>query len=354
MRGLYTERVVAGKIPFGLLVGEILDWYGREAVSVQARETAPALEADAPDEDGTAFLAESGAEESPDVPETEGQDVLAEQFCDDGEGEINRYNVYKITTGEKHFVLKQSDEEEIGVYERFLKGRGLPVPEYYGSARWGGKQWILIEYVPGTDLREYTEDMAISCAESLSRIANRYWQEDEAEFIQKRQDDRFERYWKRIGKRAECLKEEPLLEAAYNRFLERQLTCPRTLSNGDFLQFNAIYQDGKVRLVDWAFGGIMPYSLDIARMISHGTEDRQTFPFYMTRAHKRLFVERTYELLEHKPPYERYLEDIRLAVLNEYIEFIECELLDKARDRDGVFDYYYAHALALAQEVCRK
>lgn len=33
----------------------------------------------------------------------------------------------------------------------------------------------------------------------------------------------------------------------------------------------------------------MPYSLDIARFIAHGTEDRATFPFYMTDGQKKLF-----------------------------------------------------------------
>ncbi len=393
MRGLYTEKVVSGKIPFGQLVSEILDAGTGESVSSQIRETAQGSESNVRAAEACGQSPESNVRaaeacgqspesnvpavevrgqspesnvpaveargQSPEVNalaaaddlEAECPEVLAEQFCDDGEGEVNQYNVYKITTREKCYVLKKSDQAEIGIYEHFLKGQGLPVPDYFGSARWGGKQWILIEYIPGTDLREYSSDMAFSCAESLSRIANRYWQEDEADFIRKRQDDRFERYWKRINKRAECLKEEPVLKAAYDIFLERQLTCPRTLSNGDFLQFNAIFRDGKVTLVDWAFGGIMPYALDIARMIAHGTENRQTFPFYMTRAHKELFVERTYELLEHKPSYERYLADIRLAVLNEYIEFIESDLLDSSQVRDEVFDYYYAHALALAQEL---
>lgn len=373
MQGLYTEKVAPGKIPFGRLVREILEPGAGEAVSSRIREIGPTQDAygrtsdvrepirkaDATDADEAAFLlgqiretdSESRAEESTDAPETENTDILAERFCDDGEGEVNRYNVYKITTEGKCYVLKKSDEAEIGVYERFLKGQGLPAPDYFGSARWGGKRWILIEYVPGTDLRDYTSDMALPCAESISRIANRYWQEDEAAFVRKKRDDRFERYWKRINKRAECLKGEPVLKEAYDRFLERQLTCPRTLSNGDFLQFNAIFRDGKVTLVDWAFGGIMPYSLDIARMIAHGTEDRRTFPFYMTRAHKELFVERTYELLEHKPPHERYLADVRLAVLNEYIEFIESDLLDTSRARDQVFDYYYAGARKLAEEI---
>lgn len=339
MRGLYTERIVSGKIPFGQLVREILSHGYRESlvqedsgasVPRQARKTDP----------------EGGAGRFP--------DILAEQFCDDGEGETNHYNVYKITAEGKCYVLKKSDDTEIGVYKRFLKGQGLPAPDYFGSARWGGSPWILIEYVPGTDLRDYTPDMAIACAESISRIMNRYWQGDEAEFAQGRRDGRFDRYWKRINKRAECLKEEPVLKAAYDCFLERQLTCPRTLSNGDFLQFNAIFRDGKVTLVDWAFGGIMPYSLDIARMIAHGTEDRRTFPFYMTRAHKEQFVHRTYELLERRPEYDRYLADIRLAVVNEYVEFIESSLLDKSQARDEVFDYYYTHALALAAEILRE
>ena len=236
MRGLYTEKVAPGKIPFGRLVREILEPGAGEAVSSRIREIDPTQDAygrtsdvrepirkaDATDADEAAFLlgqiretdSESRAEESTDAPETENTDILAERFCDDGEGEVNRYNVYKITTEGKCYVLKKSDEAEIGVYERFLKGQGLPAPDYFGSARWGGKRWILIEYVPGTDLRDYTSDMALPCAESISRIANRYWQEDEAAFVRKKRDDRFERYWKRINKRAECLKGEPVLKEA--------------------------------------------------------------------------------------------------------------------------------------------
>ena len=354
MRGLYTEKVTSEKIPFGQLVSEILQHSGESFASGRIRETGP------DGRDNLDYRVDPDSPDSPDKPgaggadrvdRTDEMDVLAEQFCDNGEGEVNRYNVYKITAHGETYVLKKSDEAEIGVYERFLSGRGLPVPDYFGSARWGGKRWILLEYVEGPDLRDYTPDMEEACSESISRIANLNWQEDEAEFVQKRQDDRFERYWKRINRRAECLEEEPELRAAYDCFLRRQLTCPRTLSNGDFLQFNAILREGKVTLVDWAFGGIMPYSLDIARMIAHGTEDRRTFPFYMTEAHKGLFVRRTYELLERKPDYERYLADIRLAVLNEYIEFIESELLDKSQARDEVFDYYYSQALALAKSV---
>lgn len=57
------------------------------------------------------------------------------------------------------------------------------------------------------------------------------------------------------------------------------------------------------------------------------------------------------ELLEHKPAYERYLEDIRLAVLNEYVEYIEYNLNEPMQERDAVFGYYYPHAVELAKEI---
>ncbi len=50
---------------------------------------------------------------------------------------------------------------------------------------------------------------------------------------------------------------------------------------GIFLQFNAVRHNNKVVIMDWGFGGIMPYSLDIARFIAHAIEDKATFPFYM-------------------------------------------------------------------------
>ena len=82
---------------------------------------------------------ESRAEESTDAPETENTDILAERFCDDGEGEVNRYNVYKITTEGKCYVLKKSDEAEIGVYERFLK-RKSPLESVLGQVSWRSRK----------------------------------------------------------------------------------------------------------------------------------------------------------------------------------------------------------------------
>lgn len=266
------------------------------------------------------------------------------QFCDDSGGGLRRYNVYKVAVNGQEQVLKRSERREIDVYRSYLAGRGFHVPEFYGYAMYDGHPWILLEYVAGPDLRDFTDGIALAAADSVTAVMNAYWESGQ-------EDGRFETYWERIGQRAQCLAGEPEIRKAYEQFLERQRSCPRTLCSGDFLQFNAIDRGGEVFMIDWAFGGIMPYSLDVARMIAHGSEDRRAFPFYMTDRHRELYVQAVYEKLVRKPDWQRYLLDVRLAVLNEFVEFIEWELNHPSEERDQVFDFYYSRAKALAREL---
>ena len=254
--------------------------------------------------------------------------------------------MYKISFENQSHILKKSNDYEIEVYENILRDKGQPVPEYLGSITEGKQQWILLQYIAGEDLRKFNEEMVVGCADSLAQIFNLYWQEDE--FAEKKLDNRFERYWTRINKRAKCLKNEEKLAEAYQIFLDRQLECPRTLCNGDFLQFNAINNNGRIILIDWAFAGIMPYSLDLARLITHGSERYFPFPFYMTDEYRKIFIKGVYERLAYKPDYKQYVWDIILSCLNECIEFIESELKDITRERDEVFNYYYEKADKLA------
>lgn len=281
-------------------------------------------------------------------------EVCVERIHDKGDSHDRAYNVYKITSGEQTHILKKSDENEIAVYEKFLADKDLPVPRLEGWACVDKTMWILIEYIAGPDLRMFNKDMALGCADSLSRIFNMYWQNDS--FEENKLDNRFERYWKRINKRAECLKQEPKLASAYRIFLDRQLVCPRTLCNGDFLQCNAINSDDGIVLVDWAFAGIMPYSLDIARLIAHGSERFFPFAFYMTDEYRKIFMKGVYDKLLDKPDYKQFVWDVILSCLNECIEFIESELNDGAIERDEVFTYYYNSAGVLADIIlnCRE
>lgn len=43
----------------------------------------------------------------------------------------------------------------------------------------------------------------------------------------------------------------------------------------------------------------------------------------MTDEQKKIFINSVYEKLYKKPEYSQYVQDIKLAVLNEYIEFVK-------------------------------
>ncbi|MCR5756276.1 MAG: hypothetical protein K6G30_15865 [Acetatifactor sp.] len=266
--------------------------------------------------------------------------VKVEQICErygEADEDVRHYDAYVIVLPDKTCILKKTNERERFNYEHFLSNNTFAVPDFYGSIKDGDNIWILVENVTGCDLRDMTDEITLKAAESLYNIQNHFWGSSE-------QDGRFEIYLDRINRRADYVKNhKPELYDTYHLFVERQSTCPRTLSNGDLLQFNAIWTGEAVKIIDWGFGGIMPYSLDIARFLAHATENRATFPFYMTDTQKLLFLDTMYENLTQKPAREQFLRDINLALLNECVEFVEAD-----EDEDG---WYYEHALALAKKI---
>lgn len=276
--------------------------------------------------------------------------IIIKCFCDVlGEGEERRiYSVYRIDVESETFVLKKTEENEVFIYETFLEGKNLSVPKMFGHTVEDEAHWILIEYVRGEDLKKFSERIALNSADSLSKIFNMYWMEER--FDEFKLDERFDRYYGRITKRAECLKNDDKLAQAYKIFLKRQLTCPRTLCNGDLMQVNGIDNEARVVIIDWSFAGIMPYSLDIARLIAHGAEKDD--PLYMTDELRTLFTSSLYHKLNKTAlTYDQYCMDIKLAMLNECIEFIEYNLNNPGEKRGHYYDYYFNRANKLAGEI---
>lgn len=275
--------------------------------------------------------------------------VTAERFCDDDGDYRRRYNVYKITADGRARVLKKSDRREITLYRDFLRGKGFAVPEYLGGAEREGESWLLLEYIDGPDLRRFTPEMALAGAETLARIQNAYWDAPV-------DGGRFRRYRERVDRRARCLENYPELAAAYRQFLARQEDCPRTLCSGDCLPCNGIFRDGRVWLLDWAFGGVLPYALDAARLIAHGAETREpySFPFYMDTELRKTFLRAHYGRLERKPDWDQYIRDVRLAALNEYVEFLEPLINDPEVGREEIErSFYYRRARETAESLSR-
>ena len=141
-------------------------------------------------------------------------------------------------------------------------------------------------------MRDMTDETTEKAAETLSKIQSYFWTPSMDKAPENEVEQRFVEYWKRVLRRASSVVDDPILRKAYQMFLDRQLICPCTMSNGDFLQWNVIYDGENVVMIDWGFGGMMPYSLDIARFLAHATETRSAFPFYMNNAQKELFLDR--------------------------------------------------------------
>ena len=59
-----------------------------------------------------------------------------------------------------------------------------------------------------------------------------------------------------------------------------------------------------------------------------------------------------YERLEHKPDWEQYLQDIKLAALNEYAEFLEVQINDPETSREELeAGFYYRRAVETAKAI---
>ena len=267
------------------------------------------------------------------------------RFFDDEvyDGEEKGYNVYKLISANGVFVLKkfENDEDLLGEVKHYGLLCGLPVPPLLGVSDSG----ILLGFVDGEDLKRPTGAGVLAAAESLCAVMNAYPMGREYE------RDRYETYLRRLERRAKALTREPELARAFSAFLGRQREIPLTLSNGDLLPLNVLYDGRRAVIIDWGFGGFMPYALDIARFYSHGQTLGSATPFYMTDAQKELFKNAVYGGLSVKPPRETYERDLLLAELNECVEILEYYLNDPSAERGAVFQYYYPHALALARTI---
>lgn len=67
---------------------------------------------------------------------------------------------------------------------------------------------------------------------------------------------------------------------------------------------------------------------------------------------RKVFVQAQYERLRQKPDWDRYIMDIKLASLNEYVEFLEEDLNDPEVSREEIEGgIYYRRARKLAEII---
>lgn len=82
--------------------------------------------------------------------------------------DVRYYGVYEVDSNLGKKILKQTEIREMFNYETFLFGKNYSVPKYYGKYIEKDIVWILIENVTGDDLRNMTDELAISSANCLA------------------------------------------------------------------------------------------------------------------------------------------------------------------------------------------
>ena len=268
----------------------------------------------------------------------------AYRFCDDFADIHKRYDVFKIVYSGGAAILKLYDEApeayecEKKTYQSFPEG--APVPQVLGFA----DGFMLSEFIPGDDLKEVTDETAAAAGRSVAEIMNA--------FPMDREYDRTEADKLIAGRkrRAEFLQNEPLLREAYAAYLDRLKDMPLTMENGDFLPINCIYNGERVYIIDWEFGGFLPYALDIARFMAHSGEGKE-YTYRMTDKQKQIFMDTIYENLLVKPARGTFDRDVQMALLDELIIILKRYLTDLTVPREAEIEMYYSRACAIAKKL---
>ena len=267
----------------------------------------------------------------------------ADRFCDDFADEHKRYDVFKIVHPRGVYVLKHFDRPdrcaaEQAIYALFRAD--LPVPRLIGFSG----DSMVTEFIEGNDLKEMTDGSVSRAAASVAEIMNAFPPGSGYDRTVAEKEIAYR------AKRLACLEGEPLLHRAYTLFLDRMKEMPLTLANGDLVPINCIDDGKRVYLIDWEYGGFMPYALDVGRFLAHSGE-HAVYPYRMNDTQKTLFCDRIYEALHEKPDRSVFNRDVRLAVLDEWIMVLQFYFRDPSVPKDETFFVYSENAKALAKEL---
>lgn len=267
------------------------------------------------------------------------ENVTWEPFLNEEDGEA--YSVWKVTAGDKVYVLKQAKEYEAQVYATFLSGSTSFAPELYATTEHKGNTFLFMEYIPGEDLRFCTREKLTKALDALISMQKAWWEkpgyEDAAFSMDKARPGRIRR-GQDLG--------DPELQTHYGEYLARWEKLPKTLCHEDLLPFNVQIGEEKAVLIDWEMAGMQPYLSSFARLIAHGKEQEDAF-FHMRETDRAFAIEYYYEHLagEQGIPYDTYRIDLDYFLLYEYCEWIMLGIRygDTTSER-------YCRYLALAKE----
>ena len=270
--------------------------------------------------------------------------IRAEQIspflCDEDGSE---YAVWLVDTDARKCVLKRAKGNELAIYRAFFSERKPYVPAFLGACEQNGDAYFLTEYCPGGDLCRCDREKLVKALDALILMQDEFWQREDLYGAA----NAYEAALKSIEHRGRFLG-SPLLDAAFQAFREQYAKTPRTLCHDDLLPINLLVGDRAV-LIDWEYGGMLPYPASFARLIAHGRERDDAY-FYLTRADRDFAIEYYYENLvkKHGICYAEYRRTLMCFLFFEYCEWV---MLGNEYDSRG--DARYGESLTLAEEAAK-
>ena len=255
------------------------------------------------------------------------------------------YGVWKIDAGQTGYILKEAKEKEYALYSTVFSIAKESVPALLQVITAGEKTYLLMEYIEGEDLCRCDRAKLTCALNALIELQKSTWNMDEAGHL----IDSFDHSLQSRENRGKYLKDVQL-EQAYEAFLRRYRTAPKTLCHDDLLPFNILVGKEKACLIDWECGGILPYPTAFARLIAHA-EEKDDALFYMTREDQQFAIDYYYEnLLKEKGiSYRQWRQELEYFLFYEYCEWVFVG--NKYNATDGE---YYQKYLPIAKQQAAK
>lgn len=263
------------------------------------------------------------------------------QFRSEEDGQP--YQVWKLDTQQGSLVLKKTCPQEQAVYEAFFADGG-PAPKVYAFGEFEGELYMLMEYIPGPSLCRCTRDRLRRTLDILIESQKKYWESDAYRDVGYGFHKSFPNRQKRLPYMGD-------LADAYKAYLAEFESVPRTLCNDDMLPMNVVADEERAVILDWEFGGILPYPCAIARLLAFGEEDLEAL-FQMTEEDRKFALDYYYANLvaEKGISREAYDRTVALFFFKEYSEWVYCAGLSGDYEME-YYQKYYKKAKELATKL---
>ena len=196
--------------------------------------------------------------------------------------------VWLVTADGNRYILKRAKEFEAEIYRSFFPEGRPYVPGLLGSVSGSDGEYLLLEWIEGSNLQRCTLSGLEAAVDSLSLMQNEFWENQRLSH----KGLSFEESFAQRKKRRDYLC-SALLEKYYDEYLFLYERLPRTLCHDDLLPFNILVAKNRAVMIDWEVGGILPYPVSFARLIAHGRTHGDLFR--MTPKQRAFAVGRYYD-----------------------------------------------------------